>query len=55
MKIVTLRIQDDIIGIIKEVAARRGEDVSSFIRRAILKELARLGYLSDETRKALEV
>ncbi len=41
------------VGMIKEIASRRGEDVSSFLRRAVLLELARLSYLKPEEKKAL--
>ena len=41
--------------LIKRVSWTRGELISSFVRRAILKELAVLGFLSDEQSKALGV
>lgn len=39
--------------LIKRVSKTRGEGISSFARRAILKELAVLNYLNDDERKAL--
>lgn len=39
--------------LLRKVCKARGEDLSSFVRRAILMEFATLGYLSDEQRKAL--
>jgi hypothetical protein len=43
------------IELIKKVCRARGEQVSDFVRRSVRKELARLNYLSDEEKKALEV
>ena len=40
---------------VKEVSKDRGEDVSDFIRRAVLRELGRLSFLSEEQKKALEI
>jgi uncharacterized protein (DUF1778 family) len=37
------------------VAEARGETVSTFVRRAILRELARMSLLDEETKKVLEV
>lgn len=41
--------------LVKEVAVARGQDVSSFIRLAVRKELARLSFLSEQGKKALEI
>ena len=41
--------------LIKKIASRRGEGYSDFIRMAIRKELAILGFLSKEENKALGV
>jgi hypothetical protein len=41
--------------LVKEVSRLRGEDISDFLRRAIYRELARLSYLDDKSKKALEV
>jgi hypothetical protein len=40
---------------VRDVSKDRGEDLSDFIRRAILKELASLSFLSPEEKKALGV
>lgn len=40
---------------IKEVAKLRGEDTSSFFRRAVRIELAKLGYLTSQEQKALGI
>lgn len=39
--------------LIKRVSEARGEGISSFVRRTILQELARLSFLDDEQKKAL--
>jgi hypothetical protein len=41
--------------LIKKVSEARGETVGSFIRRSVKKELASLGYLTDEEKKALGI
>jgi len=38
-----------------KVSRARGEDPSNFIRRSVRMELAKLGFLSEEERKALGV
>ena len=40
---------------IKIVCRDRGEDKSDFIRRAIKKELANLGFYSDDVRRNLGI
>jgi hypothetical protein len=50
---VNARIDTDVHELIRKVAKARGEDVSSFVRRSILSELARLSYLPPEQGKAL--
>ena len=39
--------------LLKRVCQARGEDLSSFVRRAVKKELASLNYLGQEEKKAL--
>ncbi len=41
--------------VLVKVSRARGEDPSSFIRRAIRMELARLGFLSEEEMQALGI
>lgn len=50
---VCVRLTSELHELLKRVTEARGEDVSSFIRRALLKELADLSFLSREERKAL--
>jgi len=54
-KVVTVRMRKELAELISNIAAQRGEDLSDFVRRAILRELARLSYLPDEHKKALEI
>ena len=41
--------------LLAKVCKTRREDVSGFVRRSVLSELVRLGYLADSDRKALGV
>ena len=50
-----VRIPQEIKELLGKVANDRGEDVSDFVRRALLKELASLNFLSEEQKKALGV
>ena len=50
---VTTRLEPEILEILTKVSSNRGESKASLVRRAILKELAHLKYLSRERRKAL--
>ena len=53
--IVFARIDEDTVALVKNVSDSRGENLSTFVRRAVLRELARLSYLTPEEKKALEV
>ena len=48
-----VRIDEKTVRNLKSICKDRGEDVSDFVRRAIKKDLANLGYLSRRERKAL--
>ena len=50
---VSVRMPEKALELLSRVSSTRGETVSSFIRRAVLKELASLSYLSLEEKKAL--
>jgi hypothetical protein len=52
-KVVGVRLTDDLFTLVKTVSRARGEDVSDFLRRSILKELASLDLLPNPQRKAL--
>ncbi len=52
-KLIAIRVDGRLYDLLKKVVEARGEDISSFSRRAIKKELARLNYLSEEEIKAL--
>jgi hypothetical protein len=45
---------EDIL-LLKKVCSARGENLSSFVRRAIRTELARLSYLTEDEKKALGI
>lgn len=53
--IIGVRISQKHKLLLEKVCKARGEDVSDFVRRSILKELASLSYLSAEEKKALGV
>lgn len=53
--ILAVRVTLEIRKLLDRVCSARGEDLSDFIRRSILKELASLSFLSDDTKKALGV
>lgn len=55
IKFIGAKFQDGDIELIRKIRKARGEDVSDFVRRSVKKELARLSFLSDEEKKALEV
>ena len=55
VKILGVRVTEDLYSRLRIVSNARGEDVSDFMRRAILKELAFLGYLSEGQKKALGI
>jgi hypothetical protein len=52
---INIRLDPEAKALLEKVARDRGEDVSSFVRRAIKIELARLSFLSPEEKKALGV
>lgn len=52
---ILVRLQSEIHEILKVVAKARGEHVSSFVRQAIMEELARLGFLDNQQCKALGI
>jgi uncharacterized protein (DUF1778 family) len=52
-KTICLRVDRNTLDILERAAKHRRESISVFVRRAIARELAQLGYLTDEERKAL--
>lgn len=50
---IAARISFEDAALIERVAKLRGEGLSSFIRRALRKELASLDYLDFESKRAL--
>jgi hypothetical protein len=55
LKITTIRLPTDIAILLTSVVKKRGENVSVFIRRLVIRELALLSYLDDDQKKALGV
>ena len=53
--VIFARMPKEHVELIKQVSRARGEDLSDFVRRSILKELASLGFLSDDQKKALGI
>ena len=53
--IISVRFPLSDASLLKEISKNRGEDVSDFVRLAVRKELARLSFLTDNEKKALEV
>ena len=49
----TTKVSPELIELIDKVSSYRGEGRSSWVRRAILTELARIGFLGPEQRKSL--
>jgi hypothetical protein len=53
LDMIALRIEVEEKELLRRICRARGEDLSSFVRRAIRMELARLSFLSEEEKKAL--
>lgn len=53
--VIGVRVTKDTRKLLDKVCKARGEDISDFVRRAILKELAELSFLPSEQKKALGV
>lgn len=54
-KFIGVKFSEEDARLMKEVATDRGENVSSFIRLAVRKELARLSFFTGMERKALGI
>ncbi len=50
---ITVRFAPELYEVIREVSRNRGENQSTFIRRAVLTELSKLAYLTPDQDKAL--
>ena len=53
--VIFARMPKNDINLLKKVSRDRGEDISDFVRRAVYKELAGLGFLSAAQSKALGI
>ncbi len=49
------RLHEDEAALAREIAHRRGENTSHLLRRSLLKEIARLGFLEERDLLALDV
>ena len=54
-KILGVRFDEETYELVELIAESQGIDKSDFVRRAVRKELARLSFLTEEQKKALEV
>jgi len=54
-KLISARVTLELHDLVATVSLARGENISSFLRRAILRELGRLSYLTEDVKKALDV
>jgi len=52
---ITFKLEEADRGLLEKVCRARGESLSSFVRRALRREFARLGFLSQDEVKALEL
>ena len=52
-ELVAANFEPDHKRLLVKVCQNRGETITTFVHRAVLKELGLLGYLSDEQLKAL--
>jgi len=50
-----IKIEKNDLRLAKLIAEKRGEGLADFVRRSIRSELGRLGFLTDDEKKALEV
>jgi len=53
--VIFARMSKEDVELIKQVSKARGEDLSDFVRRSILKELASLSFLPEDQKKALGI
>jgi len=51
----TFRLTRRDLALLEKITKLRGEDPSSFLRRAMRKEFAELGFLDEEGKKALRI
>jgi hypothetical protein len=53
--VIGVRISREDRMLLDQICKARGEDLSDFVRRSIRKELASLGFLPNDQRKALGI
>jgi len=54
-KVIGVRVKEEASDLVEKVCEARGEYISDFVRRAILKELAGLSFFDEESKKALGI
>lgn len=52
-KIIAVKFPKGVAELIRKISNERGECISTFVRRSVRRELARMGYLSESEKKAL--
>ncbi len=52
---ISVRIDSKTIALVNKISKERGEQLADFVRRSIRTELANLGYLNEDTKKALGI
>jgi len=55
VRLLSARVPEKLYRKVREVSESHSKDISDFIRRALLKELAYLSYIPDEQKKALGI
>lgn len=53
LKPTIVRFDEETLALLRKVAKKRKESVADFVRKAVLKQLAEMGYLPEEDRRAL--
>jgi hypothetical protein len=54
-ELLILRVDKTHHDLLREVSKNRGENMSTFVRRAVFSELARLSYLEESEKKTLGI
>lgn len=54
-KVVGVRVDQETDSLVEKVAEAQGIGKADFVRNSVRRELARLSFLSEEEKKALEV
>jgi predicted transcriptional regulator len=52
-KVVGIRFDDETYNLLKQIAEARRIQIADFVRESVMKELARLSFLSEDHKKIL--